>query len=220
MTRTYKVVPARPGEPGTTYRILSNGKPLRWYYRHESYALSVVRDLEAKAEYRQRQNDLAQRAGVKPRRDAKRARAYRAEFLAGMRGFPVLQLTEREISRMCIQWQAKAAELNLLENIPGVIFGVIPKVRITRRKRGNAAHCGIGGELVFAPAAVTLPTIAHEYAHALTWHTRPAHDWTWAAVYIALVRVAIGDSWADELARQFRTQCGWPGRKLAPGRGL
>ena len=61
---------------------------------------------------------------------------------------------------------------------------------------------------MFSPSSVTLGTIAHEYAHAMTWATRPAHDWTWAMVYVALVRVAFGSDlgpiYGDRLEQEFR----------------
>lgn len=201
MTRTYEIV-----QQGQHYRILSNGKPLRWYYLHRSFAEGVVEHLKEKAERRQRHAEWRQERGIPSSRDSKRAAAYAAERRAGLRDGPVLQLTPDDIRRKCIRWAAMAAERGLLEGIPGV-KSVLPQVRITRRKKGNGAHAWLN-HIVFAPRAVTLGTIAHEYAHVMTWEARPAHDWTWAAVYVALVRVAFGDDlgpiYGDRLEREFR----------------
>jgi hypothetical protein len=195
MSRTYEIVQSASGN---TWRILSNGKPLRWYYVHRSYAEGVVEQLQQKARNRQHYAEAMKRSGRKPApRDSKRSAAYRAEHLAGVRSLPTQSdLTPARIAERCVAW-AKEAGLTPL----------VPVVRITRRKKGNGAHCWLN-QIVFSPTSVTLGIIAHEYAHALTWDVRPAHDPTWAATYVKLLRVALGADmgpiYASRLEHEFR----------------
>lgn len=190
MARTYSVEPC-----GQFWRIRSNGKPLAWLYPERRIAEWEIARLQEKAAARAERRSWLASAGIAPRkRDSKRKAVYRAERVAGVIGNPLCRLTKLTTEDMvneCERW-AREAGLPALR----------PRVRISNRKRQGWAHASFN-EIVLSPG-LCIGVLVHEYAHVLTWEEQPAHGPKWANTYVQLVRVAMGDSFANELARQFR----------------